>query len=224
MNPLFDPRRPWPLLAVLVLHIGFFYASQAGLLRTLVETPAMKEIVATLIAPESPKPMEVEPPRPLPATRPATKVVTSQPVFEPPVNTMPSETAISLPAVVPPPPAPVAYTPAPPAVTQPVSAPAPAEPAPLIAPRFDAAYLNNPAPGYPTMARRMGDQGKVLLRVQVNAEGRAQEVQLKTSSGFPRLDEVALNTVREWRFVPARQGDQPVAAWVLVPIVFKLDG
>ena len=99
-----------------------------------------------------------------------------------------------------------------------------AEPAPLIPPRFAAAYLNNPAPAYPSLARRMGDQGKVMLRVNVNTEGRAQDVQVRTSSGFPRLDETALNTVKQWRFVPARQGDQPVSAWVLVPIVFRLEG
>ncbi|MBK7473497.1 MAG: energy transducer TonB [Betaproteobacteria bacterium] len=94
----------------------------------------------------------------------------------------------------------------------------------MIPPRFDAAYLDNPAPAYPSLARRMGEQGKVLLRVRVNAGGQAEDVQVKTGSGHPRLDEAALSTVKQWRFVPARQGDQPVAAWVLVPIVYRLEG
>jgi protein TonB len=44
------------------------------------------------------------------------------------------------------------------------------------------------------------------------------------SSGFPRLDERAADTVRRWKFQPARQGGQPVEAWVIVPIQFSLKG
>jgi protein TonB len=47
-------------------------------------------------------------------------------------------------------------------------------------------------------------------------------VQLKASSGSQRLDTAALETVRQWKFVPARRGDTPVEAWVLVPITFSL--
>ena len=96
--------------------------------------------------------------------------------------------------------------------------------APLLLPRLDAAYLQNPPPVYPPLARRMGEQGRVFLRVRVAADGLAQQVELKTSSGSPRLDNAALDTVKRWRFVPARQGDQAVAAWVVVPISFSLEG
>jgi protein TonB len=48
-------------------------------------------------------------------------------------------------------------------------------------------------------------------------------VEIRTSSGVERLDRAALDAVRRWRFVPARQGDTPVDAWVLVPIRFSLD-
>jgi protein TonB len=102
---------------------------------------------------------------------------------------------------------------------------APAEVAPQVAvtpPRFDAAYLDNPSPPYPTMSRRMGEQGKVLLRVLVNADGSAAQVELKNSSGSSRLDQSALDTVKRWRFVPAKLGTQAVTAWVLVPISFTL--
>ena len=64
----------------------------------------------------------------------------------------------------------------------------------------------------------------MVLRVLVDAAGNARQVELRTSSRFERLDEAALEAVRRWRFVPARQGDRPVAAWVLVPIVFTLEG
>ena len=63
-----------------------------------------------------------------------------------------------------------------------------------------------------------------MLRVYVNAAGAAERVEMRTSSGFERLDQAAHDAVYRWRFVPARQGDQPVPAWVLVPITFALEG
>lgn len=98
----------------------------------------------------------------------------------------------------------------------------PAEPT-FTHPRFDADYLKNPAPSYPAIARRMGEQGKVILRVAVSAHGTAEGVEIRTSSGSPRLDDAAVNTVRHWKFLPARRGDTPVASSVLVPINFKLE-
>jgi protein TonB len=89
-------------------------------------------------------------------------------------------------------------------------------------PRFDAAYLDNPKPAYPALSRRIGEEGRVVLRVQVAASGLPTDVALHTPSGFERLDRAALDTVRRWKFVPARRGDEAVAASVLVPIVFSL--
>jgi protein TonB len=89
--------------------------------------------------------------------------------------------------------------------------------------RFDADYLHNPAPPYPALAKRMGEQGKVVLRVSVTPKGTADSVDIKTSSGSPRLDEAAQKTVRNWKFVPAKRGDTPVQSWVLVPIIFRLE-
>lgn len=102
-------------------------------------------------------------------------------------------------------------------------APAITPPPPVITPaRFDAAYLANPAPEYPLLARRLGEAGRVLLRVFVNAEGDAERVELAQSSGSSRLDHAALAAVRRWRFEPAKEGPLPVACWVQVPIVFDL--
>ena len=69
----------------------------------------------------------------------------------------------------------------------------------------------------------MGEEGKVILRVQVTPQGSASEVEIRTSSGSPRLDEAAQKTVRNWKFIPAKQGDTAVQSWVLVPIIFKLE-
>ena len=89
--------------------------------------------------------------------------------------------------------------------------------------RFDADYLRNPAPPYPAISRRMREEGKVLLRVSVMPAGTADSVEIKTSSGSTRLDESALRTVRQWRFIPARRGEIAVQSWVLVPVIFKLE-
>ena len=93
----------------------------------------------------------------------------------------------------------------------------------LTLPRFDAAYLRNPAPVYPLLARRLGEQGQVVLRVRVSQAGAAEEIEIASASGFARLDQAAVEAVRRWRFVPARRGMQGTAAWVLVPIAFKLE-
>jgi protein TonB len=64
----------------------------------------------------------------------------------------------------------------------------------------------------------------VQLRVYVNAIGVPERVELSASSGSPALDRAAQDAVARWRFVPAKRGEQPVAAWVIVPIVFKMEG
>jgi protein TonB len=111
-----------------------------------------------------------------------------------------------------------------PTTTPPSSSPvAAAAPVAIVAARFDADYLDNPAPVYPLMSRRRGEHGSVMVRVQVGADGAAQHVEVSQSCGYPRLDEAALKAVRAWRFVPARRGNEAVSASVIVPIVFALD-
>lgn len=90
-------------------------------------------------------------------------------------------------------------------------------------PDYRADYLNNPRPPYPMVARRMGYHGKVVLNVEVLAEGKAGEVQLHQSCGYDILDNAALQTVKTWRFSPARRFGQPVTQWFLVPIKFSLE-
>lgn len=90
-------------------------------------------------------------------------------------------------------------------------------------PRFDAAYLNNPRPLYPTQSRHQNEAGKVLLKVRVSQEGYALSVDVLQSSHSSRLDHAARQAVSQWRFIPAKLGDQPIVAEVIVPIIFKLD-
>ena len=90
-------------------------------------------------------------------------------------------------------------------------------------PVYEADYLRNPPPPYPRLSRRLREEGEVELRVRVDPAGQPVVVELARSSGSGRLDEAALRTVRDWRFAPARRGGQAVAAWVRVPILFKLE-
>ncbi len=99
---------------------------------------------------------------------------------------------------------------------------APASP-PLEPPRFSVAYLHNPPPPYPLMARHNGYQGTVVVRVEVSVGGDCLQARVEKSSGYALLDQAALEAVKLWRFLPARRGNQTVAAWVEVPVTFRLE-
>jgi protein TonB len=98
-----------------------------------------------------------------------------------------------------------------------------AAPATVVLPSNDADYLINPTPTYPSMSRRMGEQGTVIVRAFINTEGRAEKAEIRTSSGYIRLDEAALATVQRWRYVPSKRAGVAEAMWFNVPIRFLLD-
>jgi protein TonB len=77
-------------------------------------------------------------------------------------------------------------------------------------------------PPYPPLSRRLGEQGVVVVRVQVDEQGSPVAVAVHVSSGFARLDEAALRAVRAARFRPYMQGTRARAAYALVPIRFVL--
>jgi len=110
----------------------------------------------------------------------------------------------------------------PPAAASAAPVPHAAQGLPDREPDYQAAYLNNPIPAYPMVARRMGWQGRVVLNVEVLANGSPGQIRLQQSSGHEVLDNAALQAVRGWRFVAARQGGQAVTQRFLVPIPFIL--
>ncbi|HXA26556.1 MAG TPA: energy transducer TonB [Acetobacteraceae bacterium] len=81
----------------------------------------------------------------------------------------------------------------------------------------------NRAPIYPEIARRRGEEGRVMLRVDVSADGMPLDVSVAGTSGHPSLDSAALSAVRQWRFIPATQAGRSVAAVADVPIRFHLE-
>lgn len=97
--------------------------------------------------------------------------------------------------------------------------------APVIAdtePDYKASYLNNSPPAYPMVARRNGLQGRVVLNVEVLADGICGQINIHTSSGYAMLDNAALQTVKTWRFMPARRAGRAVDKWFMIPIQFSL--
>lgn len=204
----------WVLLLVIALHVAIALALVS--LRSATTAPVLDVLSIRMLqasppveAPVKPKPT---PPKPVPVKKPPPKpvvkrVVAAKPVAAPKPEPKPLPIEQPVPAIKTPP------TPVP---DEPALAPA------VVPPRFDAAYLNNPTPRYPALSRRNGETGRVLLRVQVGADGLPKTITIAESSQFARLDEAALAAVKRWRFVPARQGDQAITEWVLVPLQFKL--
>ena len=236
---------PWRRLGlagfVAIAHV----AGLAALAHLGQERPTPVELVPIQVALIAAEPTSPPPPEPLPTPpRPPEPIPPAPPVPElrPPDPVPPPPKAVvkkPAPKPVVKRPAPVTESPtalsaaaeaAPPSPTPPAPAAAPPVPVPVAAPatvtaaRFDAAYLNNPRPGYPPLSRRLREEGQVTLRVLVSPDGSPAQVELRASSGSERLDRAAREAVARWRFVPARRGDTAIESWVLVPIVFKLQG
>ena len=81
-------------------------------------------------------------------------------------------------------------------------------------------YLSNPAPEYPLASHRRHEEGTVLLKVAVSADGLPTAVSLERSCGHGLLDDAALETVRRWTFAPARAGGVPIPSVVVIPVRF----
>lgn len=197
------------LMAVVIgIHVGIVLMIIAA--RTVVPQILEMPIVVDFL---QPAPVEKPPEaKPLPVVKP-------QPIKQQrtPVPKAPTPAIEATQSNIPSPSAPVA------SVAEPKPAPPPPASEPVSQARFDADYLKNPAPPYPPLSRRMGEEGKVLLRVSVNPQGTADSVEIKTSSGSQRLDDAAQKTVLNWKFIPAKRGEVAVQSWVVVPIIFKLE-
>jgi protein TonB len=212
--------RAWVLAATLaaLAHAGAWYGL-SSLRDDSMPPPRLTVIEAALLAPPpapetAPKPPEPLKPSPKPKAKPRANPEPRPLLQAQAVLAQVAEKATE--------PAPVMIVAAPPAPAP--EAPPVAVPEPIVeAPRFNAAYLNNPPPAYPLAARRRGMEGRVMVRAEVQQDGRCAQVELKQGSGHELLDRAALEAVGKWRFVPARQGGQAVTAWVEVPITFKLN-
>lgn len=213
-------RRLFIVIAVVGFHVLGLWALQTGLLRRAVELVVPVQVMAEFI--ELPQPQVTPtPPPPQPQPAPVPKRVTP-----PAPRPAPQPVAIADPT-----PSPTAATgmtepqpPAPPPQTPMVVAePAPPAPPKIELPSSSADYLNNAPPPYPPLSKRLGEQGKVTVRAFIEVNGTASKAEIRTSSGYERLDQTALQTVLKWRYIPGKRAGVPEAMWFNIPINFVLE-
>jgi periplasmic protein TonB len=80
------------------------------------------------------------------------------------------------------------------------------------------------APDYPVLSRRLGEEGKLMLQVELDESGHISNTRIINSSGYSRLDNAALAAVKTWRCRPAVRDGQPVRAIALQPFNFVIQG
>ena len=228
-----NTRQGMVVAFIVLLHVGSFYALQAGLMRGASKF-VEEEVIARLILPDTPPP----PPEPPP---PPPKVVDTPPPPPPPRETVrpteapPPPTAITLPTAPPEPPppapepAPVVVAPPPPVPPPPAppttAPPAPPAPQPAVRSLGDAGieYTRAPLPVYPPYSLRLRETGDLLLRVLVNEQGKVERAEVQKTSGHPRLDNAAREAAMKAAFKPYLEGGRAVPVWVVVPFSFKVD-
>ena len=171
--------------------------------------------------PEPKKPEPPKPPKPEPVKPEPPKVVEQRP--EPP-KPEPAKAVAPIPEPTPKP----APAPAPAPPPEPVAKPAP-QPAPAPTPAKNssgssAQYVGSCEASYPTMSKRMNEKGTVVVKVLVKSDGTAGDVELKSSSGYPRLDQAWLEAIKTCRFTPSTGNDgKPIDEWFSAPHTFRLN-
>jgi protein TonB len=222
MQPDAPRLSPGQLTVVVLVHAGLLGGLLNAQPRLAEPVVPPRPLMVSLIAPE----IEAPQPKPKPEPKPRPPEAVSKPLPPPPVLTaqrpLPTpepQPVAEIPQPLPEPAAEALPPTAPARVEAPNTAPSAAPPTPP----HPADYLANPKPSYPSLSRRLGEEGTVRLNILVNPDGSVARLELAKSSGYPRLDRSAIDTVQSsWKFEPARQGGMPVAAWVIVPIQFTL--
>lgn len=191
------PRRTGLFIVVAALHVAIIYGLM--LATGVVKQPAFVAPIEAVFIPETTQPEE----------QPEIKI---KPEIDQPVaSEQPPPEVQFEEAVVPPSDVPV-----------PASANAISGSQQQGAPAQDLKTANRVDPTYPPASRRAGEQGTVRLKVLVDTNGRASNVAVMQSSGFPKLDQAATEAVRKWRFVAATDGTNKIQAYTQVAVTFKL--
>jgi len=200
------------LAAVVALHAAVLY----GLTQSRpVPLPGKAEtLFVTLVQPAAPPkpapPKPAPPPRPARPDKPRTVDLSRQLAVE--ASATPND------FTAPPPPAPAIEAPSVP----PAPPPRPAGPVELAG-ELALACPSRPPPAYPALSRRLGESGKVMLRVEIAADGRIDSARVISGSGYRRLDEAARSAVAGWRCNPPLRDGRPVRAVALQPFQFNLE-
>jgi protein TonB len=224
-----DWNRGVALIVALALHAAVLYGLWTT--RVMPQPPDAATLFVTLINPPS-----VTSPTPRPAASVQARPVEPRPVR--PTGQQPSRPiappsailATQAPAISPVEPTAPLPGAEPEAVSSEPGAPGPLHSSPLAVEPVNLTSdlaLSCPVrtpPPYPTLSRRLGETGKVVLRVELDEAGRVSAAQVITSSGYHRLDAAALAAVKAWRCQPAQRGGQAVRSVALQPFDFTLEG
>jgi protein TonB len=200
----FSTRKAAVLLFIILLHVVMVYVLNAGLAHTAIER-VFGPIETKMI--EEVKEEKKEPPPPPP------KMEVAPPPFVPP-----PEVAIDLPV----------ETTTTTAITATTKVPPKVAPPPVKVERLSAARIpkrdGSDNPEYPPQSKRAGEEGLCVLTITVTESGRVENVVLKQSSGFPRLDEAAIKHLQRqgWKFKPAMENGKPIASILDVPVRWKI--
>ena len=201
-----------PLAMVIAIHAALFYLLSSGLLDRVAQVALPQAVYVSFVTPPPPK-------APPPAAAKTVNLAPPPTIAPPPpvVQVAPVLNTITLP-----PPAPAAAPEK--AVVAVAAAPAPAAPPPAAPKTLTSGveYIQAPQPVYPAQSKRLGEQGKVVLRVLVNEKGHADQVTVQSSSGSPRLDEAGRQAALRALFKPHVEDGRPVAVFVIVPLNFEL--
>jgi protein TonB len=207
-DPAKNSKRTLAFVLVIIIHALFFWVLASGLGAKLVQTVVGP--VETKIIEELPEEDNEPPPPPPDIEQPPPYVPPPEVSVDITVDTGPT-TAISGVTTE----RPVAQPPPPPAPVERKGVKTP--------PSTTGKGARATQPEYPPSSRRAGEAGTVILAVYVLENGRAGEVKVQKSSGFPKLDEAALKEVqRNYRFVPGKEDGKPVPMWHTFAITFKL--
>jgi periplasmic protein TonB len=225
-EPALSSRRLASMSLIALLHVGLIYALVVMLNREPLHA-SPQEVFATVIMPQPSRPQPSQP-TPKLLSVPLKTVVPEVPKM-PEIPKVIDQKITAQPDA---PPSPVAPPSDPrPAASSATEQAAPSQPAPPAPPAPPAQprtitsgveYIRPPRAEYPSGSRRMGEEGKVLLRVLVNEKGMAERIEIQTSSGSARLDEAGRQAVQRAVFKPYIDNGRPVPVFVIVPIAFQL--
>ena len=207
------------LLVVLALHGALLYAAMSYKL-----IPPPQEAVTlfvNLINPPPPK--KEEPPPPEPPKLPPKKVelVKEKPIVRPqPAPVLVAEAPVTSAAEpVAPPPPPIVVAPPEPVAEAPAK---PAQPV-MMSSELSLACPQRTPPDYPAISRRLGEQGQVKLKVELDETGRITSASVVESSSYKRLDAAGLAAVKSWHCNAATRDGKAVRAIALQPFDFILN-
>ena len=215
----------------MALHVLLVMLVNSGMLEHVHKDIELPPVIIELIQPkkleppppppkpEPKKPEPPKPPKPEPVKPEPPKVVEQRPEPpkpDPPKSAPPAPEALPKPAPAPAPP--------PEAVAKPAPPPAPAPSAAKSSSGSSAQYVGSCEAPYPTMSKRMNEKGTVVVKVLVKSDGTAGDVELKSSSGYPRLDQAWLEAIKTCRFTPSTGSDgKPIDEWFSAPHTFRLN-